>query len=345
MIYPPKPVPGDRVAILSPSAGLPGLFPEVYELGLARLRDEIGLVPVEYPMTRVMGASAADRAADIHAAFADPTITSVMASIGGSDQITVLRHLDVDLLKSNPKPFFGYSDNTNLLNFLFNAGIVSYHGGSVLVHLGRNGGSNPESMDSLRAALFTTDWHDLAPATSWTDEPGVSWSRPETLDTPPVMFEADGWSWHNADRIVEGRAWGGNIEIISWLLQVGRDIRPAEQYAGHVLFVESSEDMPSADEVYYTLRNMGERGLLEQFPAVMVARPKAWERGRSNAAADKQKYIDGQRASVLRALSEYAPDAMIVFNVDFGHTDPQLIIPNGGDVRIDGVARKISVRY
>ena len=88
MIYPSKPKPGDRVAILSPSAGLPGAYPEVYELGLRRLVDELALAPVEYPTTRRMGASAADRAADIHTAFADPTITSVMASIGGDDQIT-----------------------------------------------------------------------------------------------------------------------------------------------------------------------------------------------------------------------------------------------------------------
>jgi muramoyltetrapeptide carboxypeptidase LdcA involved in peptidoglycan recycling len=47
--YPPKPRPGDRVAVVSPSAGLPGLFPHVYELGLRRLREEFGLEPVEYP--------------------------------------------------------------------------------------------------------------------------------------------------------------------------------------------------------------------------------------------------------------------------------------------------------
>jgi hypothetical protein len=37
-IYPPKPRPGDRVAIVSPSAGLPEIFPAPYELGLRRLR-------------------------------------------------------------------------------------------------------------------------------------------------------------------------------------------------------------------------------------------------------------------------------------------------------------------
>src|SRR5260370_40276128 len=83
LAYPPKPRPGDRVAILSPSAGLPGLFPMPFELGLRRLRTDFGLIPVEDPTTRGMGSAHAARAADIHAAFAGPGITAGVARIGG----------------------------------------------------------------------------------------------------------------------------------------------------------------------------------------------------------------------------------------------------------------------
>jgi muramoyltetrapeptide carboxypeptidase LdcA involved in peptidoglycan recycling len=31
--------------------------------------------------------------------------------------------------------------------------------------------------------------------------------------------------------------------------------------------------------------------------------------------------------------------------VDFGHTDPQLIIPYGGEVTVDGLGRRIVVSY
>ena len=55
-----------------------------------------------------------------------------MARIGGDDQITVLPLLDRELIRANPKPFFGYSDNTNLL-LPVEHGIVGYHGGSVMV--------------------------------------------------------------------------------------------------------------------------------------------------------------------------------------------------------------------
>ena len=34
---------------------------------------------------------------------------------------------------------------------------------------------------------------------------------------------------------------------------------------------------------------------------------------------------------------------MTVFDVDFGHTDPQLVLPYGGSIRVDGPARRITV--
>jgi muramoyltetrapeptide carboxypeptidase LdcA involved in peptidoglycan recycling len=115
----------DRVAIVSPSAGLTGLFPAPFELGLERLRD-IGLLPVEYPTTRRMGSTPADRAADLHAAFEDPSIAAIITSIGGDVQIRVLPYLDRNLIAAHGKPFFGYSDNTNLLVFLSALAVLSY---------------------------------------------------------------------------------------------------------------------------------------------------------------------------------------------------------------------------
>lgn len=343
-VYPAKPRPGDRVAILSPASGLPGILPLPYELGLRRLRDDFGLEPVEYPCTRKTGSTPQERAADIHAAFADPTIKAVIASIGGDDQITVLPHLDRELLRTHPKPFFGYSDNTNLLVFLDRLGIVGYHGGSVMVELGRPGALHPLTAESLRAALFTRGEHELTPAKD-TGSVGGRWEDPRTFEREPDTLPADAWIWHHADRVVEGASWGGNLEILSWLLMADREIRPAEEYAGRVLFLETSEEMPGADEVYRILRNMGERGLLRQFPAVLMARARNWSFEQPLDAAAGEAYREGQRAALLRALREYAPDTMAVLDVDLGHTSPQLIIPYGGQVRVDGPARRIVVTY
>jgi muramoyltetrapeptide carboxypeptidase LdcA involved in peptidoglycan recycling len=44
-------------------------------------------------------------------------------------------------------------------------------------------------------------------------------------------------------------------------------------------------------------------------------------------------------------VAEYHPGAPLVFGVDFGHTEPQLIIPSGGTVTVDGRSRQIEVTY
>ncbi|MFJ7343342.1 S66 peptidase family protein [Streptomyces sp. NPDC101110] len=343
--YPPKPSPGDRIAVISPSSGLPGLFPLPYELGLQRLRKEFGLEPVEYPATRIMGSTPRERAADIHAAFADPAIKAVIASIGGDDQITVLPYLDRELIRANPKPFFGMSDNTNLLAFLRTCGVVAFHGGSVMCELGRPGAMHPQTAESLRAALFTSGPYELRPAERWRDI-DRDWADPATFDAEPDTRPGTGWTWVHPDRVAEGRSWGGCLEIIAWLLMADREIaRDLSEYDGNVLLLETSEDMPSATEVFGTLRCMGERGLLERFPALLMGRPKTWSLDRPNTPHQAARYAADQREAVLRAMRTYAPDTMIVFDVDFGHTDPQLVIPYGGTVRVDGPARRVTVTY
>jgi muramoyltetrapeptide carboxypeptidase LdcA involved in peptidoglycan recycling len=344
--YPAKPRPGDRVAVLSPASGLPELFPQPYELGLRRLTEDFGLVPVEYATTRRMGASPKDRAADIHAAFADPTIRAVFTSIGGDDQITVLPYLDRELIRANPKPFFGWSDNTNFLAHLWNSGIVGYYGGAVMAEFGRPVAMHPLSESALRAAVFTSgEEYELA-SPGETRQIDQRWEDPASFKVEPGMEPAGGWTWHNADRgVVEGTSWGGCLEIVGWLLMADREIRPVEEYAGCVLFLETSEDMPSAREVYYTLRNMGERGLLTQFPALLMGRAKSWSFDAPLAAEQREAYSADQREAVLRALKEYAPDTLAVFDVDLGHTDPRIVMPYGGRVRVDGPARRIFVTY
>jgi muramoyltetrapeptide carboxypeptidase LdcA involved in peptidoglycan recycling len=335
--------PGDKVAVVSPSRGLPELFPAPYELGLRRLRDEFGLEPVEYPTTRRLDTTPAERADDLHTAFADPEITALFATIGGEDQITVLKHLDPELVRSNPKPFFGYSDNTNLLVYLHALGVPCFHGGCVMIEFGRGGGMHPDTEASLRAALFAPGPFELKPADGWTDVER-DWRVPENLETEPPLKPGTGWQWYGADRVVEGPLWGGCVEILDWLAATGRWLLPAESYHG-VLFAETSEEMPSATAVYRILRNLGERGLLERFDAVLWGRPKAWSLTDRLTPEESATYTAGQYDAVRRALGEYNPAAMLVTGLDISHTDPNLVLPVGGQVRIDGPARRIVVDY
>ena len=344
LAVPAKSRPGDGVSVVSPSWGGPGVFPAVHERGMRVLRDELGLVPVEYPTTRRSDASPQERAADLMAAFIDPRTTAIMATIGGDDQLTVLPYLDADVVREHPKAFFGYSDNTNLLNWLWNQGIVGYHGGSTMVHLARPMAVHPVSLASLRAALFTHGEVEITPVRTFTDV-NCDWADPATLDADLPQTAEPGWHWHNADRVVAGRTWGGNLEILHWNLAANRWIRPIEEYAGLVLVLETSEELPSSTSVLRMLRNMGERGLLQQFPALVVAKPKAWALDVRLDEAARAEFRAAQRDAVLQVLADYHPTAMAVFGPDFGHTDPQYVLPYGGQITVDGPARRITVDY
>ncbi len=330
-----------RVAVLSPSAPSASLFPQVFDLGLERMR-EVGLEPVELPTTRAPAASPEERARDIVAAFADPSIEAVVAAIGGDDQLKVLPHLDADVLRANPKPFYGYSDNTNLHIYLSNLGVPSVHGGSVMVQFGRPGGLHPLFRVSFEQALRGGDW-ELPQPEEYSDSEW-SWHDFDPA-TPPEVRAAAPWSWHGPTATVTGKTWGGNLEILDFHLRAARWLQPNEAYAGCVLLAETSEEMPDADYVYRVLMCMGERGLLQQFAAVLWARPKAWSFSSPNTYEERDAFVDAQRDAVLRAFGEYAPGTPIVFGVDFGHTDPQLVLPYGGQVTLDPVLRRITAVY
>jgi muramoyltetrapeptide carboxypeptidase LdcA involved in peptidoglycan recycling len=335
---------GDRVAILSPSWAGPGVHPEVHDIALRVLRDVLELEPVEFDTTRMVDATPEARAHDVMAAFADSTITAVLASIGGSDQLTVLPFLDPDVLAASPTRFFGYSDNTNLLNYLWNLGIIGYHGGSTMVHLARAGGPHPLSLGSLTSALFTNDTVPLRPVEEFTDL-HPDWNDVATLRAPLATTQDVAWEWRNADRVVTGPTWGGNLEILHWNLAADRWMQPVETYRGCVLLLETSEEMPSSGEVFRMLRNFGERGLLEQFPAVVVAKPKSWNSSTPLDEAQRVRFRSEQRGAVLRALDCYNPDALVVLGADFGHTDPQYIVPYGGVMNVNGPEETISMTY
>ena len=328
--------PGDRVSIVSPSWAGPEHYPRVHDLGLERLR-ELGLEPVETPTTRRQG-SPQERARDLMAAFSDPTTTAVLATIGGDDQLTVLPHLDAELLRAHPKPFLGFSDNTNLLVYLDTLGLPGLHGGSTMMHLGRPGHLHPVTEASLRAALFTSGPWELPRPTDFTDVHG-DWAT-DDLTVEPRTWPATPWTWSGRQDEVRGRLWGGNLEILSWTVGVGKHLLAS--YDGRVLLLETSEELPSAEEVYRFLRVMGERELLQQFGGLVMARPKAWSPERPDI---REQYTRDQHAAVLRALAEYAPDLTAVLDVDCGHTDPMVVMPIGGEVVLDPVGDRIVVTY
>jgi muramoyltetrapeptide carboxypeptidase LdcA involved in peptidoglycan recycling len=342
LTQPPPVRPGDRVAVLSPAWAAPQHFPAHHEQALGRVRDLLGLEPVEFPTTRRQG-TPQQRAADLNAALADESIRAVLATIGGDDQITVLRHLDPSLPQRDPKRFLGFSDNTNLLNWLWFHGVSGVHGGSLAIHLGPGPQVDEVHLESLRAALFGGDL-ELRPVER-TRDVGIPWEDPRSLTEMSDGLPAEPWTWSGPARAVTAPTWGGNLEILHWNLAAGRWILPNEAYAGCVLMLETSEELPPPVEVYRMLRNLGERGLLEVFPALVWARPMASFDKVTRTPDEAQAWRAENRESVLRAVAEYHPEMVVVMDVDFGHTKPQYVLPYGGRLTVDGAQQRVVAHF
>ena len=70
-----------------------------------------------------------DRAADLNTMFADKEVQAIVCLRGGYGAIRMAPYLDLKLIKRNPKPFFGYSDITLLLNYINNkCKFTTFHG-------------------------------------------------------------------------------------------------------------------------------------------------------------------------------------------------------------------------
>jgi muramoyltetrapeptide carboxypeptidase len=147
LVKPPALRPGATLAIVSPASAAK---PELVERGIAHLQ-RLGYRPV-------LGAHALDkgplyyagrledRLQDFHAAFANPQVDGIVCTRGGWGSAELLPHLDAALIRSNPKPFIGYSDHTSLHYWLQNeANLVTFYGPMVAADFSRGDGADLSS--------------------------------------------------------------------------------------------------------------------------------------------------------------------------------------------------------
>jgi muramoyltetrapeptide carboxypeptidase LdcA involved in peptidoglycan recycling len=321
---------GDTVAVVSPSWGGPSKFPAIYEQGLAVLREELGLEVREMPNARTdagwLASHPEARAADVAAALADPAVRGVWCSIGGDDSIRILRHLDPSLPMKHPKVVVGFSDATPLLTWMRWNGVVAYHGPSIMAGVAQWRSFPPEFGEQVRAVLFEGGaGHRFRPFPTFS-EGYENWGDPASVGRTQPKRPSEPWHWVNAASPAEGELFGGNLEILD-LLKGTPFFPPPEFFDGKLLFLETSEEAPTPKTVGRSLRNYGVSGILDRISGLLVGRPRG--------------YTDEARAELDTRIREVAVDEFgrtdlpVVTHLDFGHTDPQWVLPIGVRARID----------
>lgn len=335
---------GDKVAIVAPSAGYAEMFPHVYELGLKRLEENFGLNPVEFDTATksddYLKNNPKKRAEDIIEAFERDDIRGIIATIGGTDQIRILKHLDASKIQDNPTRFYGISDNTHLSLFLWNQGIISYYGGQLMNHLAMQGSMHDYTVKYLEKAFFDESMGEISPSETWTDE-DLDWGDPKNLEKHRQMEENSGWEWLNKGERSYGRTWGGCFEILRQQFMTGKYLPEPEEFNNTTLIIETSEELPDSEQIERFFMCLGERSILEKLSGVLIGRPKTRSQFKTQSQKEREEYRENQKKNIEEQVTKYNEKANIVFNVDFGHTDPIVPIPIGEKVKIDPFEEKI----
>ena len=332
--------PGDKVATVSLSWGGPGAFPYRYEAGKRQLEEEFGVTVVEMPHTLSdpswLQNNPQARADDLMQAFADTSIKAVISTIGGDDSLRILPFLDLDVIRSNPKIFMGYSDTTATHMACLKAGLVSFYGPAIMAGFAENGGLFPYMADSVHKTLFSSaPIGNIAPNNEgWTVE-FLEWANPENQSRKRQLTPPTGWKFLQGNGSHSGHLIGGCFEGLDWLR--GTDFWPEpEMWPGAILFLETSEEAPPPNEVLRGLRTYAAMGILKELSGLLFGRPGGQvEPGQFD---EYDKVI-----SQVIVEEEGLVELPIITQMDFGHTDPMFVLPYGIQAEIDCDAQQFTI--
>jgi muramoyltetrapeptide carboxypeptidase LdcA involved in peptidoglycan recycling len=336
MLRPPALRPGDTLAVISLSSGAAAAFRHRYEAGKHQLTVTFGVNVIESPNALRDDAWLHDhpqaRADDLRWALENDDVAGIVSTIGGDDSIRTVPYLDLDLIRSYPKVFMGFSDTT--VQHLVNrkAGIVSFYGPSLLAGFAENGGIHPYVEAAVRAAVFSAEPFELTAAPETTEE-FLQWADPELQTRRRRWWPNPGWQWLQGDEPVTGELIGGCGEILE--MAKGTAIWPPEEaWDGAVFLIETSEEAPPPQTVKHWLRGYLALGVLDRIGALLVARPDGYSQAQTFQLWD----------NVQAVLAEAGrTDVPVVVNVDYGHTSPLGVLPLGCRARVDPEHRTITV--
>lgn len=248
----------------------------------------------------LISASEEERAADFHEMFQREDIDAVFVTQGGYGSAQIIRHIDFDIVRKNPKIFTGFSDIT-ALHLAINkfCDLVTFHG---------PGMSRFNSEDLTK---YTKEYFFKA-----------------IQDTEPIgeipLADSKKWIHSVSEGVAEGQLTGGNLTLICGTL--GTDF--AIDTDDKILLIEEVDTEPwIIDHMLCHLRNAGR---LDKLKGVVVAEcyncvPKV---GNETYSADT--CVEDVLDYYLKPL-----EIPVLYGLPLGHTKDLATLPLGVRVRID----------
>lgn len=289
---------GDEIRVIAPSGSLSRVRVDIFDKALSYLNSQgfkITFSKHSREFNEFKSSAIVSRVEDIHEAFLDNNVKMIITCIGGFNVNQILKHLDYNIIKNNPKLLCGYSDITALLNAVYaKTGLITYHG----PHFCTFGFENERK--------YTRDMFFKC-----------------VMNSEPILVEP---SQSANDYCViqegtcEGKIIGGNLCTLN-LLQ-GTPYMP--NIKDKVLFIEDDNIMGDyfVNEFDRNLQSLLQVCEAETIRGLVFGR---FEESCNLDASVIEKIIKDK-------ISVNIP---IVFGVDFGHVFPMITFPIGGNVKIN----------
>jgi len=324
-IYPEKLKVGDEVRIIAPSRSLSIVSKECREIANKRFAD-MGLKltfgkHIE-ESDDFVSSSIESRIEDLHEAFVDKNVKSISTVIGGFNSNQLLRYIDWDLIKNNPKILCGFSDITALNNaILAKTGLVSYSG----PHYSTFGQelNFDYTLEYFIKCLMLEEAIEVKPSENWSDD---MWYKNQK---DVNLIKNNGYLIINEGKAL-GNILGGNTGTFA-LLQ-GTEYFP-EFLENTILFLEDDDTSKEASAVEFDrhLQSIAHLPSFKNVKGILI--------GRFQKAS---KMTDNLLIQIIKTKKELN-DLPVIANVDFGHTSPMITFPVGGEANLEVVDGKIKL--
>lgn len=300
LIRPPRVRPGDTVALVSPATAAFETQPMEIMVDAFRALDlKVTLGGNFYQRHGYFAGTDAERAADINAAFADPTVRMIFAR-GGWGSARLLPLLDYPGITANPKVLLGYSDATALITGVHaRTGLVTFHGPTPISRF---------SAEHIRRVVMDGEAVDMRNPVDIPDDKTI-----QTEDRIQVLRPGK----------VRGPLLGGNLTVLTAIM--GSEYLP--RFDGAILFLEDvNEAVYRVDRMFTELKLAG-----------ILDRIKGFVFGRCTECDPDSSYGSLTLEEVLK--EHILPLGIPAFSGSMiGHIGEQFTLPLGTEAELDASA-------
>lgn len=237
-----------------------------------------------------------ERAYDLNAMFADKSVKAIFCLRGGYGSPRLLRLIDYELIRRNPKIFVGFSDVTALCCAIFaKTGLITFSG--------------PMLLSDMTAPDEYSQYH------LW-----------RMLTKPAIYGRFINHETHHLIGIrageAKGRLIGGNLSLLSAL--VGTPFLPDMRKA--LLFIEEIGEEPY--RVDRMLSQFENAGILEKLSGLVIGQMT------DCVEDDEDKPSLALEDVIEDYLRAFPKDAPACANLSYGHVKHKLTIPVGAKAKL-----------